>query len=116
MLLEIKEMAERHSSQTTIWSKGQSKVVATMKEEHNEENQEHQKQIDNLIRVNSSVESENAQSKRDLQSCQQRCSSLEKLLGSLGNDHKNTVDKLLQKVTETETQVEASHFVERALQ
>ncbi len=86
--------------------------MATTKEKHNEEKQMHQKLIDNLRRVNSSVESESAQCKRDLQSCQQRCSSLEKALESLDNDHANTLKNLMHKITDAETRLEASHSTE----
>lgn len=112
-VLDINETLERHTSQTSIWAKGQSKVVATIKEKHGEEKQTHKKQIDNLRRVNTSVESERAQCKRDLQSCQQRCSTLENVLGSLGNDHTNTVEKFMHTITDTETKLEASHSTEK---
>ena len=115
VVLDIKESLERHTYQTSIWTKGQSKVVATMKEKHCEENQTHQKLIDNLRRANTAVESERAQCKRDLQSCQQRCSSLENVLGSLGNDHTNTVNKLMHKIADAETQLELVLMSEKEL-
>ena len=115
VVLDIKESLERHTHQTSIWAKGQSKVVATMKEKHCEENQTHQKLIDNLRRANTAVESERAQCKRDLQSCQQRCSSLENVLGSLGNDHTNTVNKLMHKIADAETQLELVLMSEKEL-
>ena len=106
---DTKELVERHKSQAINWHKGQSKVVESMRDKHEEEKQLHLKQIDNLRRANSSLESESVQCKRDLLSCQQRCSSMEKSLGSTVSEHNNAVSKLLLNVTAAETELESSH-------
>lgn len=106
---DTKELVERHKSQATNWHKGQSKVVESMRDQREEEKQVHCKQTDNLRRVNSSLESDSIQCKRDLLSCQQRCSSMEKSLGSTVSEHSNTVSRLLLKITAAETEQESSH-------
>jgi chromosome segregation ATPase len=106
-------MVQKQTSQASIWAKGQSKVIATMKEKYDEEKQAHLKSIDSLRRANSRIESESAHLKRDLESCQLRSFSLEKQFGSIDNDHRNSTNKLLLKVAELETQLEAFDSKER---
>ena len=106
---DTKEIVERHKSQATNWHKSQNKVVESMRDQYEEEKQMHLKQIDNLRRANSSLESDSMHCKRDLLSCQQRCSSIEKSLASTVSEHNNTVSKLLLKITAAETELESSH-------
>ncbi len=110
---EIKEMVQKQTSQTTTWAKGQSKLVATMEEKYDNEKQAHMKLIDSLKRANSRIESESAHLKRDLESCQLRCFSLEKQFGIMCSDHRSSTNKLLLKVNEAETQLEALSSKER---
>ena len=108
---DTKDLVERHKSQATNWHKSQNKVIESMRDQYEEEKQMHLKQIDNLRRANSSLESDSMHCKRDLLSCQQRCSSIEKSLASTVSEHNNAVSKLLLKTTAAETEVESSHLM-----
>ena len=99
------QMVVDHKLQITNWTKGQNKIVVAMREQHQEDVQSKQKLIDNLRRTNTSLVNDSAQTKRDLQSCQQRCSSLEKLLSSRESDHTDIVTELLQKAKDVETKL-----------
>ncbi len=112
---EVKDITEMHVLETSNWEKGQSKIVAALNEKHNEEIQSQQKRIDNLLRVHASLEIEGSQCKRDLQSFQHRCTLLEKLIEQSGSESKDTIDKLLLKVNEAETSLEACKSIEKEL-
>lgn len=88
-------------------------MIAALKEKHNDEIQSHQKRIDNLLREHSSLEFENAQCQRDLQSCQHRCTTLEKLTERAGSESRDTIDKLLLKVNEVEMKLETCKSIEK---
>lgn len=108
-------MSEMHALQISTWEKGQSKIMAALKEKQCEENQSNQKRIDNLMRVHASLEIENAQCQRDLQSYQHRCSAHEKHIERSGNESRETIDKLLLKVNEVEMKLEAYKSIEKEL-
>jgi chromosome segregation ATPase len=113
MTKEVKDMTEKHVSQTSNWEKGQSKVIAALKEKHSDEIQSHQKRIDILSREHFSLEFENTQCQRDLQSYQHRCTTLEKLIDRSGSESRDSIDKLLLKVNDVEAKLEASKSTDK---
>lgn len=112
---EIKSMVEKHKDQLCQWTKGQTKCIDTLKEQHLEENRSQQKLIDNLRRANTSHESECAQYRRDLQSSQQRCSKLEKLLKTREEEHRDNANTLLNRASDAETQLDMCVKKEKSL-
>lgn len=106
---------EAHTTKVSSWTKGQNKILETMKDQHREEIECQQKLVDTLKRSNSSLDNDSLQLRRDLQSCQQRCSGLEKLLSSRENEHVHKLNNLLQSKTEAETQLETSLTREKEL-
>ena len=86
-----------------------------MKEQHHVEIQSQQKLVDNQRRTNSSFERDSTQSKRDLQSCQQCCSALEKLSANRDSEHSDTLKEVLHRATEAEIQLETSQMSEKEL-
>jgi hypothetical protein len=115
LVTELKDVTEMHELQTSNWEKGQSKIVAALNEKHYEEIQSQQKRFDNLLRVHASLEIESSQCKRDLQSYQHRCTSLEKLIDQSCSESKDTIEKLLLKVNNAETSLEACKSIEKEL-
>ena len=77
-----------------------------MREQHRLEIQSQQKLIDDLRRSNSSLDNDIGKCKRDLQSSQQRCTALEKLLSGRETAHRDALHKLLHSATEAETRLE----------
>ena len=106
-------MTDQHALQVSNWEKGQSKIIAALRGKHNEENQSHQKRIEQLLREHSTLEIESTQCQRDLQSYQHRCSSLEKLIECAGSESRDTIDKLFLKVNEVETKLEECKSIEK---
>ncbi|KAL9186531.1 hypothetical protein ACHAXT_005769 [Thalassiosira profunda] len=103
---EVKTLVEQHKAQVSSWSKGQAKLVATIEGQHEEEVLAQQKQVDNLRRLNATLESGSAQCKRDLQSAEQRCSALESLLAGKEREHRDALKELLNRATDAEARVD----------
>ncbi|KAL7531451.1 hypothetical protein ACHAWF_003774 [Thalassiosira exigua] len=108
---EINVMTQKHISQIAGWAKGHSKAIDAMKDN----NLEQSRLVENLRRSNATLESDGAQIKRNLQSSQQRCSALEKLLTNKEKEHMKSIDDMLHRLTNAETALEASRLVEKGL-
>jgi len=108
-------LVQKHKSIISSWTKGQHKVITAMKEKYQDESRSQQKHIDNLRRTNSSLESDCLQYAREVQSLQQRCNALEKLLSSKHEEHKVAVATLTTKATECEQNSESSKLREKDL-
>lgn len=113
--LEVRAMAEKHKSDISSWLKGQNKIIATAKQLHLEETQSQQKLVGNLRQENSSLTRNSAQISRELQSCQQRCSVLEKQLAGVGSEHRNALENILNRATDAEGKLAISQMVETEL-
>lgn len=106
---------EAHKIEVNSWTKGQNNIVETLKDQHREELHSLSKNFDAVKRANSMLENDSSQCRRELQSCQQRCSGLEKLLTSRENEHRSLLNNLVESKTEAETRLEASLMKEKEL-
>ena len=103
---DIKSMVEKHKDQLSQWTKGQTKCMNTLKDQHFEETRSQQKLIDNLRRTNTSLESDSTQRRRDLLSSQQRCSKLEKLFETREEECRDKTKTLLNRANDAEAQLD----------
>lgn len=71
--------------------------------------------MDSLKHSNSALQSKHSQCQRDLQSCEQKCSSLGKLLGNKDKEHRDAIQGLLSKAADAEHNLEKSTLTERDL-
>jgi hypothetical protein len=112
---ELKMSLEKHKEDLSSFTKGQNKILSTLKQKHTSDVHTLEKTVANLQRVNSTLESERSRCQREKQSADQRCLALEKLYTSRENEHQSQIRDLTDRANAAELQSDISLSAQQEL-
>lgn len=115
MQAEMQEIIKSHKACVSEWTNSQDKALGELNEGNTAQVNELHKRLSNLNQVNSSLEGDLAACQRDLQSAEQDCACLRKLIASSQNKHEERYKELADAKSQVDRRLESSHSSERAM-